>query len=217
MISWRETSQPESEPVTVELAKQHLRVDHDYEDELIEGYITAARQLCESITRRAFYPRTVQLTLDHFPIDLSSTLKPGEWQPHLDVFERFSIKLPRPRCTAVASISYQDTAGNPLTIDPSKYVLDPESEPARIAPARGCTWPYVANYVPGTIKVTYTAGTYGTGDGDTPIPQTVVSAILLIVGDLYWRRASTSEIDVKQLETIDALLDTEKFTVFGYE
>jgi hypothetical protein len=218
MISWRDTSQPAVEPVTIDLAKLHLKVDHAYEDALIGGYIIAARQLAEKITRRAFFERTVDLTLDHFPLDLSSTLKPGEWHPFLDVWDRYCIRLPKPRCVSVDSIVYKDAAGADQTVPSGNYVVDTASEPARIAPAAGCTWPYVANYTPGTIKVTYTAGSYGDGAGDNnTCPQTIVCAILLIVGDLYRNRASSSEIDIKQLPTVDALLDSEKFFVFGYE
>ena len=47
-----------------------------------------------------------------------------------------------------------------LTIDPSNYVVDVTSEPARISPAPGFTWPYQQNYVPGQVRVNYTAGTY---------------------------------------------------------
>lgn len=217
MISWRDTTQPAAEPVTLELAKLHLRVDSSVEDTLILNYITAARQLAEKITRRAFFERTVLLTLDHFPLDLSSTLKPSEWHPFLDVWNRYCIRLPKPRCTAIQSITYVDASGTTQTLPSANYATDLESEPARITPAPGFTWPYLANYVPGTIKVTYTAGSYGDGAEVNTCPQTVISAILLIVGNLFEHRSSSTELVLKELPVVDALLDSEKFVVFGYE
>lgn len=217
IISFRDTEPPAAEPVTVALAKQHLKVDYDYEDELIGIYIAAARELCEKVTRRAFFERPMLVTLDHFPLDLSSTLKPGEWHPYLDVWERWAIRLPRPRCVSVQSIKYQDASGNPQTIPAAQYAVDTESEPARIAPTQPFMWPYVANYVPGTIQVAYTAGSYGDGKEENTCPSAIVSAILLIVGDLFKNRASTSELDIKKLPTVDDLLDEYKFFAFGFE
>jgi len=47
-----------------------------------------------------------------------------------------------------------------VTIDPGNYTVDLTSEPARISPRPGYTWPYQQNYIPGQVQVTYEAGSY---------------------------------------------------------
>lgn len=51
---------PTSEPVTVAEAKLDRDVTHSLHDSLFEQYIQAAREMCESRTRRALMPQTWQ-------------------------------------------------------------------------------------------------------------------------------------------------------------
>lgn len=55
---------PAIEPITLEEAKLHLRVDGTEENSLISALITAARQKAEEYTRRAFITQTWELALD---------------------------------------------------------------------------------------------------------------------------------------------------------
>ena len=57
------TTQPASEPVTLDETKTHLRVTDTSEDTLIGGLITAAREYAELVTGRAFITRAYTLTL----------------------------------------------------------------------------------------------------------------------------------------------------------
>jgi len=55
---------PAVEPVTLEEAKLHLRVDGTEEDSLIAALIAAARQKAEEYTRMAFITQTWELAVD---------------------------------------------------------------------------------------------------------------------------------------------------------
>jgi uncharacterized phiE125 gp8 family phage protein len=209
---------PAAEPVSLELAKQHLRVDDDAEDALIQMWIMAARQYVEKVTRRAIFERDVVMTLDQFPLRWNESLNPIQTnRPIPHVWEHFEIKLPKPRCKAVKSITYQDVDGNPITLDPSTYRVDLNSQPARIVPAPGLCWPYIAVYIPGTIQVTYTAGSYGDGVDVNTCPQTIVAAMLLLIGHWFANREATAEKPPAPIAlAVDSLLNTERTQVFGY-
>lgn len=164
-LSYRELTQPAIEPVTLALAKQHLRVDTGFTDDdtYIAALITAARQRCEKKMQRAIFNRQILLTLDYFPWPgWGSTTGSTAHDYFMHWYYRgLVIRLPMPATVSVQSLTYIDNDGVTVnTIDPSKYTVDVTSEPARIAPVPGFTWPYQENYIPGQVRVTYTAGTY---------------------------------------------------------
>ena len=60
-------SQGNTEPVTLEEARVHLRVESGAEDLLIVGLIGAAREWAEVVTRRALIDTTYRLDLSGWP------------------------------------------------------------------------------------------------------------------------------------------------------
>lgn len=60
-------SAPASEPVTLNEAKDHLRISHAFEDTLITGFIVAARKRVEADTLRSLITQTWTATLDRWP------------------------------------------------------------------------------------------------------------------------------------------------------
>ncbi len=59
--------EPTEEPVTLQEAKTHLRVDHDADDTLIMGLIATARRSCEFGARRSFVTQTREMALCAWP------------------------------------------------------------------------------------------------------------------------------------------------------
>ena len=57
---------PEYEPITLDEAKTHLRVDSEYEDAYISSLLTVARDEAESYTRRRFGDQIVDVYYEHF-------------------------------------------------------------------------------------------------------------------------------------------------------
>lgn len=182
---WKMVTEPTIEPVTVEEAKTHLNITHSEDDALIGTYISAARQLCESRTGRAFVTQTQDLYLDGFPVG--------------------PIQVRRPPLSSVTSITYvDDDDGSTATLSSTAYIVDTVSEPARITPAYNDTWPGTRQIV-NAVKVRCVLG-YGTTD----IPTKAKQAIKLLVGNWYANRENivVGTIQAKLDFTVDALLDT---------
>jgi len=129
---------PAIEPVTLAELKKHLRITHDDEDAILRTYLQAARMYAETtLCWRAFIEQELELTKDYFP----------------SVFS-----LPRPPLQSVTSITYRTRDGTVETIDPADYIVDTDSEPARIVPAVDERWPSDALYPVNAVRVRYTAG-----------------------------------------------------------
>jgi uncharacterized phiE125 gp8 family phage protein len=157
---------PAVEPVTLDEAKLHLRIDGDDEDDLISASLTAAREMCELEARRAFTTQTWELALECWPKD-------------------DQIVLPRPPLQSVTSIKYLDWQGVETTINSADYIVDTASKPGRVWLAYGKCWPS-ATLRPGpAIRVRYVAG-YGAVADD--VPQRYRQAILLLLGHYYENR-----------------------------
>ncbi|RRA48994.1 head-tail connector protein [Acidipila sp. EB88] len=220
MLNYQLVTPPTVEPVTLELAKAHLRVDITDDDTLITAYISAARQYAERLTNRAFFNQTWRLSLDHFPVYRCGGTLPTRGRDDFysgAYYNELAIRLPIPRCQSVASITYLDVAGVQQTLSPSAYYVDTTSQPARIVPLPGAFWPYTQDYLPGSVQVTYVAGSYGDGATVNTCPQSVVLAILMLVGHFYDNRNATSEVILREPPfAVQALLNSEKFVSFSF-
>ncbi|RZU39333.1 head-tail connector protein [Edaphobacter modestus] len=222
MLSFKVTVPPVAEPVTLDQAKAHLRVDFDTDDLLIMGLIGAAREFCEVYSRRAFFEQTIVLSLDAFPLFTynNGTIPPAQmhgWPYYSAYWDPLCIRLPRPGTVSVESIAYRDLTNTVQTLDPSTYYVDLTSEPARIVPMPSLTWPTTQLYLPGSVQVTYTAGSYGDGVATNNCPRAVMAAMLLMVGHLYEHRETVSELSLKEIPLgIKSLLDTVKFDSFTF-
>jgi uncharacterized phiE125 gp8 family phage protein len=221
-LSTQLISAPTVEPVTLALAKLHLRVDFPDDDLLITGLITAARQYCEKRTNRAFFNQTWMRTLDYFPLygRVEASRSPSErdtWPYGTWYWDRVTIELPHNRVASVTSITYLDSNGDRQTLPSDSYNVDTTSIPARITPAQGLFWPILNNYIPGSVEITYVASSYGDGTEVNKCPLTIVQAMLLLIGHWYQNREAASVLNLKNLPlAVDALLELEKVHVVGY-
>jgi hypothetical protein len=221
-LSYRELSQPIVEPVLLAQAKQQLVVGAGFTDDdaLISALITASRQYVEKLMNRCIYNRSMQLTLDYFPYpNFGTTINPNDRHVLFGTFwHALAIKLPKPGCVSVQSVTYVDLSGIEQTLPAANYFTDVNSEPARIVPIPGTWWPYTQNYLPGSVCVTYNAGTYGDGVTVDTCPQTIKQAMLLLISYWYNHRDSAETTPPKAIEMgVDALLAGEKFETFGWE
>lgn len=165
-------TQPTAEPISLQQAKDHLRVDVSADDDLIALYITAARRFCEHYCSSAFMPQTIRQDLDDLPDDvISLVVNPVQ---------------------SVSNVKYYDTDGVLQTLSTSLYTVDTISNPARVIRKWDETWP-VTESRGGAVQVTYVAGYAEGSPADDPqnVPADIKCAILLILGDLYENRENT--------------------------
>ena len=149
-----------TEPVAVTEAMLHCRSDADEETSWFAAAITTARAYCEAHTKRQVGVGTWTLYLDEFPSD--------------------EIQLRLPPVSAVTSIIYNDAAGASQTLPAGDYRTDLISEPARIVPAYGITWPSTRGQI-NDVCVTFSAG-YASA---AAVPRQFRHAILMLVA--HWR------------------------------
>lgn len=169
MITHALTSPPEIEPISYLEAKLHLRVTHDLETNRIHALIRAAREWVERMTNRQLITAEREARYDGAPT--------AGW-----------LEIPHPPLQTVDAITYLDTDGERQTWDDDHYVVDipngPTAEHGRVTPAYGLTWPLVRSGL-GSFVVAYTAGY---GDAPSDVPQTLIEAMYLRLGELYDRR-----------------------------
>jgi uncharacterized phiE125 gp8 family phage protein len=183
--------EPDGEPITLELAKLHIKQDLDVEDDLLAGLIQAARELAESYTQSAFMTQTWRLTLDHdWPRDHATScgpLWPGDGCPR--------ILLPRPPLQAVSSVKYIDLAGTQQTLDPAKYIVSKRDTGLwAIEPAYAVIWPTV-QCIPSAITVEFIAGVAG-----KDVPQAIKSALLVAIGYMSSNRGDANDSEALPLQ-----------------
>lgn len=178
---------PVAEPVSLSEAKLHLRIDDNADDVLIGALITAARQHAEHDTRRALVSQTWKQVLDQFPSE-----------------EDTAISLGLAPVASVVSVLYIDADGQEQTLAPSAYKLDKITEPCRLVPAYGTSWPSTRSEI-NAVSITYTCG-YGAPE---VVPESIKRWMLLRIGALYEYREEVlagRNIMLAPLPFVDALL-----------
>jgi uncharacterized phiE125 gp8 family phage protein len=161
-----------TEPLTLEEAKLHLKVETDADDSLITSLITAARETAEIFTGRALASQVLEYILDGFPA------------------ESETIYIPRPPLEEVESIKYRDYEGNETVWDSSNYIVDADSMPARVTLAYGKYFPDFTPYPVSSVRIRYTAGYKSGGPDSLKIPEEIKQALKLLIGHFYENRES---------------------------
>jgi len=156
---------PAAEPVSLDEAKLHLRVDHDDEDTLIQSLLTAARLHLETLTNRAFISQSWTILRDRWP-------------------ESHVLELPIGPVITVEEIRVCEDDDVIMTIEPTRYLADTGSVPSRIAMRGFDRWPQPGRVLNG-IEIDVVAG-YGPAASD--VPQPLRQAILILAAHWYEHR-----------------------------
>ena len=158
---------PTAEPVTLEEAKNHLRVDITADDTLIESLILVARNVCEGINNHKFVTQTWDIFMDAFPGG-NEFILPKSLSP----------------LASVTHIKYTDEDSNQSTFNSSNYAVDIYSDPGRIKLMNDANWPSDTLYEINAVEIRVVVG-YG---DDADVPQEYKQAILLLLGHWYENR-----------------------------
>ena len=151
--------EPATEPVSVEEAKSHLRIDTERDDALLAALIRAARSHVESETGIAIIEQLWRRYLDDWPLDRC-------------------VRLARHPVRRVVGITLFDAEGQPHAMPDAWSRLDTVSRPARLL---------VSDAVPpgaamNGIEIEFVAGLAETA---ADVPDTIRRAVLLLVAHWY--------------------------------
>lgn len=150
---------PAAAVLSLDEAKDHLRVDHSDHDDQIRALIAAAQAAITGPkgTGYAIASSTWRLSLDAFPAE---------------------IRIPLEPVTAVTEVRYVDTDGAQQTLTAGDdYLVDYDKSPCRITPAYGKCFPPTRQQ-PGAVKVLFRAG-------PEVAPVDLVQAVKLIIAHWY--------------------------------
>lgn len=173
-MALRIVTPPASEPLTTAEAKAHLRVTTTDDDTYIAALITAAREAVEHRLGRSLMQQTLGLTLDRFPACVT------QWSHPVNSSAIVLLKSP---VQSVTWIKYQSTDNVLTTLSGAAYVVDTYSEPGRVLPAYGYSWPDVYD-TPNAVEIRYVAG-YADADS---VPTAIKQWMLLRIGAMYENR-----------------------------
>lgn len=180
---------PTEEPITLDEAKAHLRVDATDEDDVIGSLIEAARQHVENFTHRRLITQT--------------------WDYKLDGFPSGDLELPlAPLLTSTAPVvTYTDSAGAAQTWAASNYTVDAPSGPwarrGRLFLNYGILYPSTRS-IDQAVSIRFLCG-YG---GPASVPEPIKLTMKLLLGHWYANREAVNvgNITSEYPQAVDALL-----------
>ena len=177
---------PASEPISLDEAKRHVRIDIDEtdHDDYLHDLITTARDQVEMITWRKLITQT--------------------WYAYLQDWPRGTYReLPFGKLQSVTAIKYTDVDGDESTWDSDEYIVGTDYQKGRVTLADGYTWPNETLYPSNPVEIEFVCG-YGLA---VSVPPQIKHAMKIIVSELFENR----EISIigtiqKEMEMVNNLL-----------
>ena len=153
--------------ITRDAAKQHLKIDFEYEDALVDNLILAAVGAVENYTGLFLQHRTVVLGLGLFPSSFE-----------LDYF---------PVIDEAVAVEYSNAANDTVALADKYAFFNGEPKPWLMVSDVEFDYPEVYNR-PDAVRFSFTAGM----TADT-LPKPMYQAMLLMIGDMYQFREDRPE------------------------
>ena len=176
---------PASEPVALDLVRQHLRVDQDGDDGLLAIYLTTARDLAENYLSRALVSQQLRFSIAdsppgaQWPMTAVTPVILPLWLPYPLVFQS-PIRLPRFPVISIdrVAVSHTGQLADTVLLADTGYTSDITGAPARLL-LQPSAQPAIGQHVLIDFTAGYTSGT---------IPAAIVHAILFGTAWLYEHR-----------------------------
>jgi uncharacterized phiE125 gp8 family phage protein len=172
---------PLTEPVSLAEAKAHLRVTHSEEDALIGALIASARRVTEARTGLSLITQEWLVLRDGWPED-------------------GVIALPLAPVLSVEELAVFGEDDQKAVIEPSHYVVDAASRPARLMLRGSRIWQRPGRGLNG-IGIRVRAG-YGPAAAN--VPAALRQAVLMLVAHYYGVRGEEAQPGLPV--SLDALL-----------
>ncbi len=179
---------PSVEPITLAEAKLYLRVDSSADNSLITGFITSARQMVETYTRRSLCTQTYDFKYARF----------------MDI--RRPLIVPRALLQSVTHIKYLDEDASLQTLSSADYTVRVF---AGATAGRGYIELNESVSLPSldteSIMPVIVRAVCGYGAA-ADVPEGLKSALYLLLGDLYEQRQETMQSVSNRTQTTAARL-----------
>lgn len=174
---------PVNEPLTAAEARARLNIGSDVSDQVMDAYITAARQRidgADGYLGRALITQTWHGNLDTFPIGCDG-----------------KIVIPLPPLQMLSQVSYLDASGTPVVMDPATYQVVMGPRPY-IVPVYNSNWPSVTTRAD-AVTIEFTSGY---GDNGDDVPEPIRTAIALAVGHIHHMASRNPAVTMEAEEGI---------------
>lgn len=158
--------------ITLEEAKNYLKVDLADDNVLIGTLIETAEDLVEKHTNRCLLIQTFELIFDEVGA---------------------SIEITKAPLVAVTKIEVIDDAGVKSTVDVDTYIVDTSGQRGRVSLVEGCAWPDHRGFA--SFIITVEAG-YGATAAS--VPAALRLAVLAALAVLYDSRGQAEEKKVTE-------------------
>lgn len=162
---WKVTTQPVSEPITLQELKDFARIDGTDEDTLLNSFIESARRAAENYLGRALIEQTISLKMDYWPDGI--------------------IELPRPPLISITAVETLDEDDVATTYSSTYYYVITTGEIGQLAIRQGVTPPQNSDRDYGGFQIRYKAGY---GSSRTDVPSAIRDGLKLWATDIYENR-----------------------------
>lgn len=163
--SWRVTTSPTIEPISLAELKLFARIDGTDEDSLLNSFIESARRACENYLGRTLIEQTITLKMDYWPDT--------------------QIELPRPPLISITAVETLDESDVATVYSSSNYYTIIQDDCSLLCIKQGVSVPENTARDYGGFQIRYKAGYGSTANS---VPSAIREALKFWATSMYENR-----------------------------